>query len=243
MGIVNLLASNSFITYNKSIAKEVGVDEAILIGELCSLQTMYGEDFFYDQQKILDETCLTMYRLQNATKVLKSKGIISVTKRGIPCKNYYSVNEKILTDIIDLQKTSLPKIAQTGIPKIEQTCIPKIDSTINKKELIRKENKKDILDSQPKHRYGEYQNVLLTDNELDKLKSEFPDLEERIERLSEYIASKGAKYKSHLATIRSWARKDGVKANDSVEQDKRKKADDRARAEAQAWLESTKGTK
>ena len=43
---------------------------------------------------------------------------------------------------------------------------------------------------------------------MSKLQSEFPDWEQRIERLSEYIASKGAKYKSHLATIRSWARKD-----------------------------------
>ena len=59
-----------------------------------------------------------------------------------------------------------------------------------------------------KHKHGEYQNVLLTDDELEKLKTEFTDWAERIERLSEYIESKGAKYKSHLATIRSWARKD-----------------------------------
>lgn len=38
------------------------------------------------------------------------------------------------------------------------------------------------------------------------------DYSERIERLSEYIASTGKSYKSHLATIRSWARKDGAKA-------------------------------
>ena len=60
-----------------------------------------------------------------------------------------------------------------------------------------------------RHKYGRYDNVLLTDEELDKLKCEFPtDWEQRIERLSEYIASKGAKYKNHLATILAWARKD-----------------------------------
>ena len=59
-----------------------------------------------------------------------------------------------------------------------------------------------------KHKYGEYKNVLLTDDELDKLKNEYPDWEARIERLSSYIASKGTKYKSHYATIRNWARKD-----------------------------------
>lgn len=63
-----------------------------------------------------------------------------------------------------------------------------------------------------KHKYGEYKNVLLTDEEYEKLKDEFPnDYEERIERLSSYIASKGAKYKNYLATIRNWARKDREK--------------------------------
>ncbi len=59
-----------------------------------------------------------------------------------------------------------------------------------------------------KHKYGEYKNVLLTDEELDKLKTEYSDFEERIERLSSYIASTGKRYKSHYATIRNWARKD-----------------------------------
>lgn len=63
-----------------------------------------------------------------------------------------------------------------------------------------------------KHRYGEYRNVLLTDEEYEKLKAEYPDLPARIERLSEYIASKGATYKSHYATIRSWAHKDDKEA-------------------------------
>ena len=64
-----------------------------------------------------------------------------------------------------------------------------------------------------RHKYGRYKNVLLTDEEMDKLKSEFPrDWGDRIERLSEYIASTGKRYKSHLATIRSWARKDKPQA-------------------------------
>lgn len=59
-----------------------------------------------------------------------------------------------------------------------------------------------------RHKYGQYQNVLLSDGDMEKLKQEFPDWQERIERLSEYIASSGKKYKNHLATIRSWAKKD-----------------------------------
>lgn len=61
----------------------------------------------------------------------------------------------------------------------------------------------------PRHKYGMYNNVLLSDEDMEKLQTEFPhDYTDRIERLSEYIASTGKSYKSHLATIRAWARKD-----------------------------------
>ena len=76
----------------------------------------------------------------------------------------------------------------------------------------------DIIDSDEskpqktvKHKYGEYNNVLLTDEELQKLKTEYCDYKDRIERLSSYVASTGKRYKSHYATIRNWARKDAEK--------------------------------
>lgn len=56
---------------------------------------------------------------------------------------------------------------------------------------------------------GKFENVLITEEELEKLKERFPyDWEDRIERLSEYMSSKGKRYKSHYATILTWARKD-----------------------------------
>ena len=73
---------------------------------------------------------------------------------------------------------------------------------------------------EPRHTHGSYENVLLSDEEFEKLQAEFPtDYKERIERLSEYIASTGKKYKSHLATIRSWARNDKPKSSGNVFKD------------------------
>ena len=65
-------------------------------------------------------------------------------------------------------------------------------------------------DSAPaKHAYGEFDNVLLTDAELDKLKNRLTDWAERIERLSQYLKNKPKKhYESHYATILTWAAKD-----------------------------------
>lgn len=63
-----------------------------------------------------------------------------------------------------------------------------------------------------RHKYGEYQNVLLSDTDYEKLKVEFPtDYAERIEAVSEYCKSSGKSYKDYLATIRAWARRDAKK--------------------------------
>lgn len=71
-----------------------------------------------------------------------------------------------------------------------------------------------------KHKYGENKNVILTADEYQKLKDKFSShVDEKINDLSYYIASKGVKYKSHYLTILSWDRKDnkvlpGAKRND-----------------------------
>lgn len=62
-----------------------------------------------------------------------------------------------------------------------------------------------------KHAHGFFANVLLTDDELQKLAAEIPNYEEYIEKLSHYIESNGKKYKSHYATILMWHRKDREK--------------------------------
>lgn len=80
----------------------------------------------------------------------------------------------------------------------------------NREEEIRGDVIKEAAPPKPKrHKYGYYEQVLLTDQDYQRLTEEFPhDYSERIARLDEYIASTGKKYKNHLATIRSWARKE-----------------------------------
>lgn len=55
-----------------------------------------------------------------------------------------------------------------------------------------------------KHKYGQYNNVLLTEKEYNKLLSDFPNGMEAIEYLSEYRAMKGYKAKSDYLAIRKW---------------------------------------
>ena len=76
--------------------------------------------------------------------------------------------------------------------------------TEDKKEKRKEEDSKTV-----RHQYGQYKNVLLTDEQVEKLKKELPAVyEDMIERLSEYIECSGKRYKNHYAVIKAWARKD-----------------------------------
>ena len=64
--------------------------------------------------------------------------------------------------------------------------------------------------------YGRYENVILTDKEMETLKSDFPaDYQSMIEHLSEYMASTGKTYKNHLATMERWKKADMKKEQKS----------------------------
>ena len=122
------------------------------------------------------------------------------------------------------QKKSLAtKWQPVGNQSATQYSIDKISIDKVSIEDIREEDEEPSSPSPPpsksksvKHKYGEYNNVLLTDEELAKLKNEFTDWADRIERLSSYIASTGKVYKSHYVTIRNWAKRDADKPKEGI---------------------------
>ena len=70
--------------------------------------------------------------------------------------------------------------------------------------------KKRRKEEPPRQAYGQFQQVMLTEDEHSKLEAEFgiKGAQDMIDRLDGYIASKGVKYKNHYATIMNWHRKD-----------------------------------
>ena len=102
MGVLLLLAKENYISYSKPIAKELGVDEAITFGELCSINNMFNgiEWFYFEQPKIINDTCLSKHRIIKALKNLREFGLISYEKRGIPAKNYYKLHEEKLLELM-----------------------------------------------------------------------------------------------------------------------------------------------
>ena len=65
-----------------------------------------------------------------------------------------------------------------------------------------------------KHKYGEFQHVLLTDKEHTHLLDLYGDsLDEHIKILDEYIETSGKKYKNHSLVIQKWVHDEWMKRN------------------------------
>ena len=115
------------------------------------------------------------------------------------------------------KRTSVNKCEQmlTSVNTSEQKpTVIDLDLDIDKDIDIDKKEKIYRKEKTVKHQYGTYNNVLLSDVELEKLKTEFPtDWQERIDNVSGYCRSHGKAYKDYLATIRCWARRDARQVN------------------------------
>lgn len=127
-------------------------------------------------------------------------------------KNYmkeYREKQKLLTSKTNSKANSKTN-SKANVSQADKEEDKEID--INNNISVSVEKKPPKKEKPVRHKHGEYENVLLSDEDFEKLKSEFPsDYPERIERLSSYMASTGKSYKNHLATIRNWARKDTEK--------------------------------
>ena len=114
------------------------------------------------------------------------------------------------------QKSREKRRLAEGVNDKSMTSQPCQDTDIDIEKDKEIEVEKELNNSTPtapkKHKYGEHQNVLLTDEEYAKLQERFPsDYTKKIDALSEGLALKGYKYKSHYLAILKWAKNDEQK--------------------------------
>ena len=82
------------------------------------------------------------------------------------------------------------------------------------------ESRVNARDKKPiKHKRGQFQHVLLTDEEYGKLVDQFPeDFRMRIQNLDNYLENNRKKhYDNHYLTILNWARKDATQQSSTIQ--------------------------
>ena len=145
---------------------------------MMSLVQTKREQTFIDWRSMLIEKKLIFYK----------KG-----KKGSP--NKYKLDDEIT--FINEAKSVVKSVVKTGVQSATQSA------NIDKQNKTKKENTANAV--QKKTACGEFGNVLLTKNELEKLESQYPqEFGAIIDYLSSYIEMKGYKAKSHYLAIQKW---------------------------------------
>ena len=153
------------------------------------LQEIKRGQVFTSLKRISENTGLSFQNIRTALSKLEKSGEINkqiTNKYSIITINKYNDYQETNKQLTNNQQTT------NNIKEYKEE-----KEYINIKEKIYK-----------KEKFGSFENVLLTEEEYNKLKERYPDYQEKIENLSSYIASKGVKYKSHYATIINWSKKD-----------------------------------
>ena len=101
------------------------------------------------------------------------------------------------TNVVQMYDKSTPKI------ELEKELDLDIELDIKKDNSTPTPSKSKKIKPQ-KHKHGEFQHVLLTDDEFERLKKDFDFYEELIKKLDEYIETSGKKYKNHNLVLRGW---------------------------------------
>ena len=169
-------------------------------GMLCTMLSL-PDDWEFSENGLQEILRDGQTSIRSAIKELEAAGFLSRTRE----RDESGRMGRCVWIVSDYPRFENPNLVNSNLGNEPQLSTK--ESSTNKPTT--KESKRET-----RHKYGEYQNVLLSDSDMEKLKTEFPtDWEERIERLSSYMESKGVSYKNHLATIRNWARSDSKKVS------------------------------
>lgn len=152
MGIIQLLASNGFITVNKHLARTLGLDEAVIFGELCSkydYRETRGEldenGFFYCTVEDLEEnTALSDHKQRKAINNLVKIGLVEQVTKGLPRKRFFKINENAVLKIFDIQSLKNLRTVTENFKEIELKNFQINKNTHNKNTEQEYSNKKYI---------------------------------------------------------------------------------------------------
>ena len=173
---------------------------------LLSMMLSLPDDWDYSIKGIVSISKENKTSIQSTLKELEENKYLKRTKNQ---------NEKgqfeYIYDIYEKPRTEKPCMENLFTDKPCTENMPQLNTNIQntKKQNTKKSN------TNIKREYGEFKNVLLTDDDYKKL--EEINALSQIENLSSYMASTGKKYKDHYATILNWERRDKNKQENRKE--------------------------
>lgn len=99
------LIKKDSVTYDKNIAKELGVEVSIVFSALCMYQKDNEAPFIVSLNEIVADTCIELDKVNTSITVLSKNNYLEIVKNTSSGKNYYRIpKEKNLVYSSDILK-------------------------------------------------------------------------------------------------------------------------------------------
>ena len=215
---------------SEGVLKFEGTEESL--SEQLALELDEDEDnikltlAFLSQNNLIEQISDSEFLMPQATQSLGSEVDSAERVRRHRGKKALQCNADVTQGNADVTKCNTEIEIEKEIELEIEKELENKDREREKSDTLPKAKSKPKKITPAKSNYGEYSNVLLTDEEYEKLLIEIPNAAEYIEKLSTYMESTGKKYKSHIATIRHWFRNDKDKGKAETTKQKGSAIDD-----------------
>ena len=160
-----LLSSTAFLVVNKTLAKNIGLKETVLLADLISKEEYFINNgmtngwFFNTEANIQKDTTLTPYQQRKAIKTLKEHNIIETKRIGVPAKQHFKINEEQVVKFLNNKLLS----KSTTINNNKEIRIK------NKNVYTRKEKfLNDLKELEPKDYIEDFQDYWQEENNVGK---------------------------------------------------------------------------
>ena len=196
--LAEILAFNNWIRYNSGISKS---DICLWHGLMSMANRFSWREFNAPILTLLSESTLTKNEFYKSRNKLKQFGLLDFKERDGNRATLYKMNS-----VVSLYGTQMntQTMTQTDIQIDTKSVTQNVNILKTKNQKLKTKNKKEII----KEKFGEFENVFLSADEFQKLKSKLGVETEDDAYLATKMASYAKKYKSHYATILSWTQKD-----------------------------------
>jgi len=120
MNFLDLIKSKGYIVVSKELAKEIGLNETIILAELIG-QNQYFKDrgeldeqgyFYCTIDKMEKNTTLDKNKQSYAINTLIKRDLIEKEIKGLPSKRYFKINETEITKLFFTHKDKIEDESQ-----------------------------------------------------------------------------------------------------------------------------------
>jgi hypothetical protein len=186
MKLKKLIGNKSHWVVNKHLAKEIGLETTLILQHLIDWSDYHNKKtIFQTYEQIENELGLSNHAVKRVgIPELKKRGFISVERKGVGFKNWYTINEDVIEEFLTRPTSEVNSSCLSEVSTDSPTSEAKFTPLKGENDLTRQDennlainknilNQEDIYKNSMHRQYNRSTELGISEKEFDKQFNEF----------------------------------------------------------------------